>query len=67
MLGYLGYTYEELVRETKEMVIETIAPEDRDRVEQYVMEQVQETGSYEIQYRLLKKERRADVGGRQGT
>ena len=55
MLGYLGYTYEELVRETKEMVIETIAPEDRDRVEQYVMEQVQETGSYEIQYRLLKK------------
>ncbi len=55
MLGYLGYTYEELVRETKEMVIETIAPEDRDRVEQYVLEQVRETGAYEIQYRLLKK------------
>lgn len=55
MLGYLGYTYEELICETKEMVIETIAPEDRDRVEEYVLEQVRKTGSYEIPYRLLKK------------
>ena len=55
MLGYLGYTYDEMVRETKEMIIETIAPEDRERVERYVLEQVRRTGEYEIQYRLLKR------------
>lgn len=34
MLDYLGYTYEELRANTGEMVIETIAPEDRERVEE---------------------------------
>ena len=55
MLDYLGYTYEELRANTGEMVIETIAPEDRERVEQKVLHDVQEKGEYEIQYRVLKK------------
>lgn len=55
MLDYLGYTYEELRANTGEMVIETIAPEDRERVEEKVLHDVQEKGEYEVQYRLLRK------------
>lgn len=55
MLDYLGYTYEEMIRETGERVIETIAPEDRERVENYVLEEIRKKGGYEVQYRLLKR------------
>lgn len=55
MLDYMGYTYEELRSNIGEMVIETIAPEDRERVEEKVFRDVREKGEYEVQYRLLKK------------
>lgn len=55
MLDYMGYTYEELRSNIGEMVIETIAPEDRKRVEEKVFRDVRKNGEYEIQYRLLKK------------
>lgn len=55
MLNYLGYSYEELVRETGEKIIETIAPEDRERVESYVLDEIRKRGEYEVQYRLLKR------------
>lgn len=55
MLEYLGYTYEELIQETGEQVIETIAPEDRERVEKYVLDEIAEKGEYDVQYRLLRR------------
>lgn len=54
MLEYLGETYEEMIRRTGEKVIETIAPEDRERVETYVLDEIRRKGGYEVQYRLLK-------------
>lgn len=55
MLKYLGYTYEEFVRDTNGLVINGIHPEDRERVNQEVKRAFSENRQYEVQYRMLKK------------
>ena len=56
MLRYLGYTYEELVRDTDEEMIRIIAPEDRERVMREILQSVEESGEYEVQYRAVRKD-----------
>ncbi len=56
MLRYLGYTYEELVEATGEEMQKIIAPEDWDRVEQTIYESIQQTGGYDVQYRVIRKD-----------
>src|SRR5699024_1587499 len=55
MLEYRGSTTEELRANTGEMMSETNAQEDRERVEEKVLHDVKEKGEYEVQYRLLRK------------
>lgn len=56
MLRYLGYTYEELVRETNEEMVRVIAPEDRERVEREIFDSVGRTGMYEVQYQIVRRD-----------
>lgn len=56
MLSYLGYTYEELVEVTGEKIISIIAPEDRKQVEREIFQSVRDTGEYELQCRIMKKD-----------
>ena len=56
MLRYLGYTYDELVRETNEEMIRIIAPEDREWVEKEIFDSMERTGEYEVQYRVVRKD-----------
>lgn len=53
MLGYLGYTYEELVEETGEEMQRIIAPEDWDRVQKAIYGGLEEMGGYDVQYRVI--------------
>lgn len=41
MLGYLGYTYQEFVEATGMLVMNNVVPEDRERVEREILEQLQ--------------------------
>lgn len=56
MLDYLGYTYEELVKETGAEMRKIIAPEDWKRVERTIMEGIRKTGEYDIRYRVIRKD-----------
>ena len=56
MLQYLGYTYDELVEETGEMMQKIIAPEDWERVEAEIYKNIRETGEYDVQYRVIRKD-----------
>lgn len=56
MLSYLGYTYEELAEKTGELMKGIIAPEDWERVEKTIYESIKETGEYDIQYRVVRKD-----------
>lgn len=56
MLSCLGYTYEELVETTGEKMLMIIAPEDRRRAEQEILQSVRNTGEYELQCRIVKKD-----------
>ncbi len=56
MLNYLGYTYEELVEETGEEMRKIIAPEDWERVEKTIYESLEQTGEYDVQYRVVRKD-----------
>ena len=56
MLDYLGYTYDELVEETDEKMQKIIAPEDWDRVEKTIYDSLRETGGYNVQYRVIRKD-----------
>lgn len=56
MLNYLGYTYEELAEGTGELMQGIIAPEDWERVERSIYESIKETGEYDVQYRVVRKD-----------
>lgn len=66
MLQILGYTYEELIAETNEKMINTIHPDDRTRVEESITQQFNQKGEYEIEYRAIGKNHRViwvrDIG-----
>lgn len=55
MLNILGYSYEGFLAATKEKVINTIHPDDRERVQQIITEQFDQSGEYEIEYRAIGK------------
>lgn len=55
MLGYLGYTYQEFVEATGMLVMNNVVPEDRERVEREILEQLQNKKNYELRYRCWTK------------
>lgn len=57
LLEYLGYTYEEFLEETNGFVENGFHPEDRDYVNDEVAKQLESKNSYEVQYRMLKKDK----------
>lgn len=56
MLDYLGYTYDELVKETDEKMQKIIDPEDWDRVEKTIYDSIRKTGGYTVRYRIIRKD-----------
>lgn len=58
MLEILGYTYEELIAVTDEKMMNVIYTADQQRVEESIMEQIQEKNEYEIVYRVVGKNNR---------
>ena len=57
MLSYLGYTDEEdFVQDTNGFISNCMHPEDRDMVDQTVMEQLSEDVEYVVEYRMKKKD-----------
>ena len=57
LLGYLGYSsYEDFVEDTRGMVENGIHPDDRDRVSTIVKEAMTVTDSYEVSYRMLRRD-----------
>lgn len=56
ILDYLGYTYEEFVTAIDGKLINAIHPEDRERVAQVVWAALAQENTYEIQYRMEKKD-----------
>lgn len=57
LLGYLGYSsYEDFVEDTGGMVENGIHPGDRDRVNTLVNESMTVTDSYEVSYRMLRRD-----------
>lgn len=58
MLEILGYTYEELIAVTDEKMMNVIYTADQQRVEESIMEQMQEKNEYEIVYRVVGKNNR---------
>lgn len=58
MLEILGYTYEELIAVTDEKMMNVIYTADHQRVEESIVEQIQEKNEYEIVYRVVGKNNR---------
>ncbi|MBC8569485.1 response regulator [Zongyangia hominis] len=56
MLSYLGYTYEEFVRDIDGHVINCMHPEDAPRIDAIVGEALSRGREYEVQYRMRKKD-----------
>lgn len=57
MLTYLGYEdEEEYIRDIGGMVSNCMHPDDRQRVDDEVAAQMEETGSYVVEYRMKKKD-----------
>ncbi|WP_343209524.1 PAS domain-containing protein [Anaerolentibacter hominis] len=56
MLAYLGFTYDEFVEAIDGKVINCMHPDDRMRVDRLVEEAFAAGASYEVQYRILKKD-----------
>lgn len=56
MLSYLGYTYDEFVDAIDGKVINCMHPDDREAVDEQVAKAFQDGLSYEIQYRMKKKD-----------
>ncbi len=57
MLSYLGFTYDEFVDAIDGKVINCMHPDDQLRVESVVSEAFSRDEIYEVQYRILKKDR----------
>ena len=66
MLAYLGYTYHEFITCIDNKTINCIHPDDRERVLESVQNICEENKTYEIQYRMIKKDGQAiwvyDIG-----
>ncbi len=56
MLSYLGFTYEEFISAIGGKVINCIHPDDRAQVDMLVAKAFQAGSTYEVQYRMLKKD-----------
>lgn len=56
LLGYLGYTYDEYVHDTKGLISNTIHHDDLDSVNQAVEEGIKNCEEYEVRYRMKKKD-----------
>lgn len=55
MLEYLGYTYDDFVRDIGGLVINCMHPDDRSYVEAVVDKNLRECGQYEVQYRMRRQ------------
>lgn len=56
MLQYLGYTYDEFVKDIDGKVINCMHPDDHSQVQAVVTEGLNRNGQYEVQYRMRKKD-----------
>ena len=56
LLQLLGYSQAEFIRRFKKRYAELILPEDREKVLSEVGRQIRETGSYEVEYRMCRKD-----------
>lgn len=56
MLSYLGFTYDEFMSAIDGQIINCIHPDDRARVDTLVGEAFSVGNTYEVQYRMLKKD-----------
>ena len=56
MLHYLGYTYDEFVEATGEEMERIIEPQDWNRVEKAIYDGFHKNGSYDVQYRVIRKD-----------
>lgn len=56
MLSYLGFTYDGFLSAIGGKVINCIHPDDRERVDMLVAEAFSAGSTYEVQYRMLKKD-----------
>ncbi|HBB29800.1 MAG TPA: hypothetical protein DC000_11270, partial [Clostridiales bacterium] len=56
LLGYLGYTYDEYVHDTKGLISNTIHHDDLDSVNQAVEDGIKNCEEYEVRYRMKKKD-----------
>lgn len=55
MLKILGYSYEELIAETGEMMINIIHPDDRQRIAESIEHQFAQKNEYQVEYRAIGK------------
>lgn len=56
LLVYLGYTYDEFIKETKGFVLNCIHPDDRNYVNEIMTQSLQNSDEYKAEYRILKKD-----------
>ena len=56
LLGYMGYTYDELMQSTGGFMTRTMHPEDVEHVEKTIFIEVYDAGIYDVTYRLRKKD-----------
>ena len=56
LLGYLGYTYDDYIYDTKGLISNAIHHDDLDNVNQVVEEGIKNCEEYEVRYRMKKKD-----------
>lgn len=56
LLGYLGYTYEEYINDTKGLISNTIHHDDLENVNMVVEAGIKNCEEYEVRYRMKKKD-----------
>lgn len=56
MLEMMGYTYDEFVRDTDGMIVNSFYEDDAERVNNYVFEQLKNDTQYVVEYRVKKKD-----------
>lgn len=56
LLKWLGYTYDEFIEENGQEMVNTIHPDDRARVEAVILECLEKSGEYMVEYRIRKKD-----------
>lgn len=56
ILNYLGYTYDEFIDSINGLIMNCIHPDDRDYVEEVLKQSFEKGDTYEVQYRMRKKD-----------